>query len=96
MADRRGLIELGSERLEAFSDAVFAVIITIMALELRAPQGPTLADVGHDLLPGLIAYALSFTLVGSTGTTTTISSVPRIGSVEPSCGRTCSSCSGSR
>jgi uncharacterized membrane protein len=63
MAGRRGLIELGSERLEAFSDAVFAVIITIMALELQAPQGHTLVDVLDDLLPGLVAYALSFTFV---------------------------------
>ncbi|HEY2966252.1 MAG TPA: TMEM175 family protein, partial [Actinomycetota bacterium] len=50
MAGRRGLIELGSERVEAFSDAVFAVIITIMALELQAPQGHTLVDVRDDLL----------------------------------------------
>ena len=56
--------ELGSGRVEAFSDAVFAVIITIMALELRAPQGHSLADVRDDLLPGLIVYALSFTLIG--------------------------------
>lgn len=61
---RRGLIELGSERLEAFSDAVFAVIITIMALELEAPQGHTLEAVAEDLLPGLIVYVLSFTMVG--------------------------------
>jgi TMEM175 potassium channel family protein len=64
MAERNGRIELGSERVEAFSDAVFAVIITIMALELRAPQGHTLADVRDDLLPGLVAYVLSFALVG--------------------------------
>jgi uncharacterized membrane protein len=64
MTERRGLIELGSERLEAFSDAVFAVIITIMALELEAPQGHTLEAVRDDLLPGLIVYALSFTYVG--------------------------------
>jgi uncharacterized membrane protein len=64
MADRRGLIELGSERVEAFSDAVFAVIITIMALTLRVPEGHTWVDVRDDLLPGLIVYALSFTLVG--------------------------------
>lgn len=62
--EERGPIELGSERVEAFSDAVFAVIITIMALELRAPQGHTLGDVRRDLLPGLIVYVLSFTLVG--------------------------------
>jgi uncharacterized membrane protein len=64
MAELNDKTELGSGRVEAFSDAVFAVIITIMALELRAPQGPTLADVRHDLLPGLIVYALSFTMIG--------------------------------
>ena len=64
MAERNDKTELGSGRVEAFSDAVFAVIITIMALELRAPQGHKLADVGHDLLPGLIVYALSFTMIG--------------------------------
>jgi uncharacterized membrane protein len=64
MAERNDKTELGSGRVEAFSDAVFAVIITIMALELRAPQGPTLADVRHDLLPGLVVYALSFTMIG--------------------------------
>ena len=64
MAEGRDSIELGSERVEAFSDAVFAVIITIMALELEAPQGHTLAHVRDDLLPGLIAYVLSFTLIG--------------------------------
>jgi uncharacterized membrane protein len=35
-----------------------------MALELRAPEGHTLADVGDDLLPGLVAYVLSFSLLG--------------------------------
>jgi TMEM175 potassium channel family protein len=64
MAERNGRTELGSERLEAFSDAVFAVIITIMALELRAPEGHTLAHVRDDLLPGLVAYVLSFSLLG--------------------------------
>src|SRR4029453_15054368 len=64
MAERNDKTELGSGRVEAFSDAVFAVLITIMALELRAPQGDTLADVRHDLLPGLIVYALSFTMIG--------------------------------
>jgi Endosomal/lysosomal potassium channel TMEM175 len=48
MAERNDKTELGSGRVEAFSDAVFAVIITIMALELRAPQGHTLADVRDD------------------------------------------------
>jgi uncharacterized membrane protein len=64
MADRPGEIELGTGRLEAFSDAVFAVIMTIMALTLKAPEGHTWAHVRDDLLPGLIVYALSFTMIG--------------------------------
>jgi uncharacterized membrane protein len=64
MAQRRGWIELGSERVEAFSDSAFAVIITIMAFTLRAPSGHTLADLREDLVPALVVYVLSFTFVG--------------------------------
>jgi uncharacterized membrane protein len=56
-------LELGTARVEAFSDAVIAVIITIMALELRAPRGATL-DAVRDQLPGLLVYVLSFVFVG--------------------------------
>jgi uncharacterized membrane protein len=49
--------------VEAFSDGVMAVIITIMALELRAPEGATLEAV-RDRLPGLLVYVLSFTMIG--------------------------------
>ena len=41
-----GSLEMGTARTEAFSDGVMAVIITIMALELRAPEGATLEAVG--------------------------------------------------
>jgi uncharacterized membrane protein len=51
------------ERLEAFSDGVIAILITIMVLELRPPEGTHIGDV-RDLLPNLGAYALSFVLVG--------------------------------
>jgi TMEM175 potassium channel family protein len=56
-------LEMGTARVEAFSDAVMAVIITIMAFELRAPRGATLGAV-RDQLPGLLVYVLSFVLVG--------------------------------
>ena len=46
-------------RLEAFSDGVLAVIITIMVLELRAPAQPTLPALVK-ILPAFITYALSF------------------------------------
>ena len=50
-------------RLEAFSDGVIAILITIMVLELRPPEGTDIGDV-KDMLPKLGAYALSFVLVG--------------------------------
>ncbi len=46
-------------RLELFSDAVFAIIITIMVLELRPPHGATLVDL-YALLPTFASYLLSF------------------------------------
>jgi TMEM175 potassium channel family protein len=58
-----GGLELGTARVEAFSDGVMAVIITIMALELRAPEGATLEAV-RERLPGLLVYVLSFTMIG--------------------------------
>ena len=50
-------------RLEAFSDGVFAILITIMVLELHAPEGATFADL-EPLLPKFISYILSFVYVG--------------------------------
>jgi uncharacterized membrane protein len=46
-------------RIEAFSDGVIAIIITIMVLELQPPEQPTLAALAK-LWPVLVAYALSF------------------------------------
>jgi uncharacterized membrane protein len=53
-----------AERLEAFSDGVMAVIITIMALSLELPKGAALKDVGGKPLSSLLVYVLSFTFVG--------------------------------
>jgi uncharacterized membrane protein len=50
---------MGKGRLEAFSDGVVAILITIMVLELRAPGGTALSDL-RPLFPVLTAYALSF------------------------------------
>jgi len=46
-------------RMEAFGDAVIAIVITIMVLELHAPEGPTLEALGP-LAPKLLSYLLSF------------------------------------
>lgn len=50
-------------RLEAFSDGVFAIIITIMVLELRPPEGAAFEDLG-ELWPAFLAYLMSFGLLG--------------------------------
>ena len=49
-------------RLEAFSDGVIAIIITIMVLELRAPDGASLSAI-QPLLPTFLSYLLSFVYV---------------------------------
>jgi uncharacterized membrane protein len=51
-----------ASRLEAFSDGVLAIIITIMVLEIRAPEGFEISDWGP-LIPVVLAYLFSFTLV---------------------------------
>jgi len=50
-------------RLEAFSDGVLAIIITIMVLELRPPEGTTLEAL-KPLIPVFLSYVLSFAVVG--------------------------------
>ncbi|MGN6168122.1 MAG: TMEM175 family protein, partial [Solirubrobacteraceae bacterium] len=46
-------------RLEAFSDGVIAILITIMVLELHVPDGTSWHALGHEL-PAILAYVLSF------------------------------------
>lgn len=54
---------MGKGRLEAFSDGVFAIIITILVLELHAPEAGT-PDALRPLLPVFLGYILSFIYVG--------------------------------
>nr|WP_229223813.1 TMEM175 family protein [Duganella sp. sic0402] len=54
---------VGKNRLEAFSDGVIAIIITIMVLELKAPHGADLAAL-ESVLPVFCSYVLSFVYVG--------------------------------
>jgi uncharacterized membrane protein len=54
---------MSSGRLEAFSDGVIAILITVMVLELHTPEGTTLEALRHEL-PVLLAYVLSFTYLG--------------------------------
>ena len=53
---------MSKNRLEAFSDGVIAIIITIMVLELKVPHGVDLEDL-QPLLPVLLSYVLSFIYV---------------------------------
>jgi uncharacterized membrane protein len=54
---------MSKNRLEAFSDGVLAIIITIMVLELRVPEEPTLAAL-MPILPIFLSYVLSFVFLG--------------------------------
>ena len=54
---------MGKGRLEAFSDGVIAIIITIMVLEIKIPHGNT-PEVLLPLLPVFLSYVLSFTNIG--------------------------------
>ena len=64
---RNGTLEpffsMQKSRLEAFSDGVIAIIITIMVLELKVPHGADLAAL-QPLLPVFLNYVLSFIYVG--------------------------------
>jgi len=53
---------MGTNRIEAFSDGVIAVIITIMVLELKVPRDTTLTSL-RSLAPQFLSYVLSFLVV---------------------------------
>ncbi len=54
---------MGTTRLEAFSDGVLAIVITIMVLEMKVPHEATLAALAP-LLPVMLSYVLSFVYIG--------------------------------
>ncbi len=54
---------MGKGRLEAFSDGVLAIIITIMVLELKVPHGDSISSL-VPLIPVFLSYVLSFIYVG--------------------------------
>ncbi|MCW2508664.1 MAG: hypothetical protein JWP68_1812 [Modestobacter sp.] len=54
---------MSTGRMEAFSDGVIAILITVMVLELPVPQGTTWGAL-HDALPVLLTYVLSFVYLG--------------------------------
>ncbi|TMK83084.1 MAG: DUF1211 domain-containing protein, partial [Actinobacteria bacterium] len=54
---------MSSSRLEAFSDGVIAILITIMVLELAQPAGTSWRDL-RDVLPRFLIYLLSFVFLG--------------------------------
>jgi uncharacterized membrane protein len=54
---------MGKGRLEAFSDGVIAIIITIMVLELKVPHGVSMGAL-WPLMPVFLSYVLSFIYVG--------------------------------
>ncbi len=64
MDKQHDLKKSGVSRVEAFSDGVLAVIITIMVLELKVPHGTDLNAL-KPLIPTFVAYVLSFQTIGT-------------------------------
>ena len=62
MAEAQPHTIVRASRLEAFSDGVLAIIITIMVLEIHAPEGKEIAD-WVPLIPIVLAYLFSFTFI---------------------------------
>ena len=56
-------MKMSKSRMELFSDAVLAIIITIMVLEIKVPQGAELTAL-RPLIPVFLSYALSFLYLG--------------------------------
>jgi len=56
-------MKMSKGRMEAFSDGVLAVLITIMVLEMKSPHGTSLAAL-RPLLPVFLSYVLSFIYIG--------------------------------
>ncbi len=54
---------MGTERMQAFSDGVIAIIITIMVLEMKVPHGDSLSSL-NSILPVFLSYILSFINIG--------------------------------
>ncbi|MER6535622.1 TMEM175 family protein [Streptomyces sp900105755] len=64
---RRGAISVSPERLSMLGDAVFAIAITLLALDITVPEGLRDSEVPHalrELLPAIGAYLLSFAVIG--------------------------------
>ena len=61
-----GGTERGTERIEAFSDGVFAIAITLLILEIKVPhiEGSGLPGILLNLWPSYFAYVLSFVMIG--------------------------------
>ena len=81
-----------TSRMEAFSDGVLAIIITIMVLELKVPHETDLASL-RSVFPVFGSYVLSF-ISASTGTTIIIYCTSPRTSVVKHYGRTCICCFG--
>lgn len=51
------------QRLELFSDGVFAIVLTLLVLDLKVPSAPGLAGL-REIVPALLVHAASFFIVG--------------------------------
>ena len=64
MSDHTKITPFGRDRLAFFSDAVFAIAITLLVLELRFPEGHSIAAGLAEMAPHLVGFAVSFGVIG--------------------------------
>lgn len=91
------LVNLKTSRVEALSDGVFAIAMTILVLNISVPTSETvsadrLPDALGRVAPQVIVYIISFVNLGGCGSASTISITSSIGRIAGSCGSTFSIC----
>jgi uncharacterized membrane protein len=86
---------MGKGRLEAFTDGVVAIIITIMVLEVKVPQGGGLPGI-LEQLPVFLAYVLNYITSAYSGIIITTCCMQTSASTGECCGPTSICCSGFR
>jgi uncharacterized membrane protein len=92
LLDRFRQGELRLTRIEAFSDGVFAIVVTLLVLELKVPalkDHASVSELAHalvELLPKFLSWLISFIIVASSGSITITCSGWRATPITPWCG----------
>jgi uncharacterized membrane protein len=82
-------VGLPKSRVEALSDGVFSIAMTVLVLNIQVPEGGSAEELAHKLAvlwPKLLTYATSFVMLGVPGSTTISSSTTSARPIARCCG----------